>query len=348
MKERQRHENNTISVEGLSLSACKKEIIYNKIKYGSHIKFKTTTTNSGGRKIYNKSIHLEKIKNRYILILAQKKECLKILPDLFVSSSVTNKTPSGTVVIMACVLDTKKFNQSSPWQSADFTKLKSCKPNILSSSSHHGSVGYYASFGNKGSFDKTTHTSVGQYVKKRSNNPIKQSSINATANSYEKRIDVQINSSVASISKFIPNIKTLISPVLETAFEIQKETGSINLQSFPSSKNGCWQTSICVDAQTSHFHTENDCTYTLISVPDQVCFKSSANSNNYSFIFKLSNTELINLNLIPGVSFIFSGMYLTHRQNKNRDETSTNDVFFNVASYGNKRLFNHIRKSINK
>ena len=125
MKERQRHENNTISVEGLSLSECKKEIIYNKIKYGSHIKFKTTTTNSGGRKIYNKSIHLEKIKNRYILILAQKKECLKILPDLFVSSSVTNKTPSGTVVIMACVLDTKKFNQSSPWQSADFTKLKS-------------------------------------------------------------------------------------------------------------------------------------------------------------------------------------------------------------------------------
>ena len=109
MKEMQRHENNMIRVEGLSLSQCNKEILYNKIKYGSHIKFKTSSTYSDGRKIYNKSIHLEKTKNRYTLILAQKKECLKILPGLFVSSSVTNTTQSGNVVIMACVLDTKKM-----------------------------------------------------------------------------------------------------------------------------------------------------------------------------------------------------------------------------------------------
>ena len=121
-------------------------------------------------------------------------------------------------------LTPKKCSKSSPWQSDDFGKIKSCKSTILSSSSHHGSVGYYASFGNKGSFDKTTHTSVRQYVKKRNKNPIKQSCINETAKSYKECIGIEINSSVASISKFIPNIRTLISPVIETAFTISRRT----------------------------------------------------------------------------------------------------------------------------
>ena len=99
-------------------------------------------------------------------MVAKKQECISIFPELFVSSSTTNTDLSGKVIIMACVYDDTK--SSSPcWQMIDYTSIKSCKPNILSGLSHHGSVGYYASFGNKGSFDKVIDSSVGQYVTKK-------------------------------------------------------------------------------------------------------------------------------------------------------------------------------------
>jgi hypothetical protein len=109
-------------------------------------------------------------------------------------------------------------------------------------------------FGNKGSFDKTTHTSIGQYTEKKNVNPIKQANINDIANRYEKLTDSQISSSITSLSKFIPEIRSLISPVLETAFEIQQNTTDINLNSTASSKDGCWQTTICMN--TSAYSVE--------------------------------------------------------------------------------------------
>ena len=123
--------------------------------------------------------------------------------------------------------------------------------------------------------------------------------------------------------------------------------GDINLQSTTSSTNGCWQTSICMNAQTNQFHNKNDCTYTLITIPQQDYFKSSNQNDNYEFIFKLLNTDMINVDLVPCLSFIFTGLFLTHRLNKKNHSTTSNDVFFNIASYGNKRLFHHLRKSLN-
>lgn len=191
------------------------------------------------------------------------------------------------------------------------------------------------------------NSSVGQYVNKKKSDLIRQVQIDEDASRYDNKISLEIKVCCNIMGRLLPNIRSVISPVIDTAFEIQNEVGDINLQPISSSKNGCWQTSVCINAQTSDFHIEKDCTYTLISIPRQEYFKSTTKKDAFNFIFKLSKTEMVNIELVPSLSFIFSGLFLTHRQNKKNQNTSSNDVFFNIASYGNKCLFNHLRKSLN-
>ena len=45
------------------------------------------------------------------------------------------------------------------------------------------------------------------------------------------------------------------------------------------------------------------------------------------------------------MAILFSGKMLTHRQSCNTFETRYDQLFLNFASYGNKKLYNHIRQS---
>jgi len=141
-------------------------------------------------------------------------------------------------------------------------------------------------------------------------------------------------------------VKSILAPVLDTTYDIQTDHKDINFKQTISSSIGCWQSSICVNAETKELHTEQDVTYTLISVPNQV--KSKESLVRYDFLFSLTETQSIAIHLTPGVSFMFSGFFLKHRQNKSKDILSTDNTFFNLASYGNKQLFHHIRKTINR
>ena len=80
----------------------------------------------------------------------------------------------------------------------------------------------------------------------------------------------EVSRSMVSLSKKIPNISKLISPLLDVAFQKQEKIGNINFVAGDSTRYGVWHTSICVNATTESFHTEKDVTYTLISVPGQV------------------------------------------------------------------------------
>ena len=250
------------------------------------------------------------------------------------------------VVLMASIMKPVP-NSNKTWNQEDYSRIKKCKPNILQSSNHHKSSGYYASFGNKGSFDKVVSSSVGQYVSKKSTSFDKQININKEATLYEQYTADEISRSVKDIKTFLPNIKSIISPVLDTCFELQSAIKDINIKEGYASNDGCWQSSLCVDAVTGEFHNEQDCTYTLISVPKQETIESNKKCNKYHFLFKLTENRRLNIALHPGVSFIFSGALLTHRQHSVENNTMKNEQFFNVASYGNKRLFNHIKKSFN-
>ena len=153
--------------------------------------------------------------------------------------------------------------------------------------------------------------------------------------------------STLSFKKYLRNITDLLSPVINEAFECQKDWGNICLNAVPTTEYGLWQSQICIDASTSTAHTEKDCTYTLISVPNQQnTFSRKVKRKSY-FLFVLNDHEKICIPLTPQVTFFFSGVCLVHRQNHpSSDDHAIN--FLNIASYGNERLFNHIRSSFNR
>ena len=112
-----------------------------------------------------------------------------------------------------------------------------------------------------------------------------------------------------------------------------------------TSDAGLWQSAIRVNAQTTQLHTENDNTYTVVTVPKQ-CAKPKVLPERI-FIFQLKNKETLGIEMEYGVSFIFSGKFLTHRQVWNENKVS-NETFFNFSSYGNERLYNYVKATITR
>ena len=345
--EYKRYKDNIIHLSGLNEINCKKEIIYNKALYGKGIKMKKTIRTHDTDSFRSNELVLTRMKGSFAMIIANKEECSRIDPELLNSSARHNLDPSGFVVLMTIVFKNND-KSSSTWDYKDTQLLRSCKPNILVSSKHHGSTGYYSSFGNKASYDKVVDSSVGQYAIKKNVNENKQEVILQNANIFEARASKEIDRSVNDLSKVVPLIRYILSPVIQSAYNLQRKIGNIQLKESLSSNNGCWQKSICINAETKDYHVEKDCTYTLISIPKQLNLSQVDLSSKYQFYFKLTETEHIHIPLKAGISFFFSGTYLTHRQNKDTCQHTTDNDFINIASYGNKRLFSHIRQSFKK
>ena len=91
------------------------------------------------------------------------------------------------------------------------------------------------------------------------------------------------SSTINSLSQHVSYLCQHIAPVVDVANNIQGVQGDINLLQVPGSKNGCWHTTICINAQTKVFHTEEDCGYTVISVPKQ----KTNDVGKYHFLFML-------------------------------------------------------------
>ena len=91
-------------------------------------------------------------------------------------------------------------------------------------------------------------------------------------------------------------------------------------------------------------HTEADSTMTVIGVPSQP--DPHYGTLNPHFCFKVTKSETIIIRMKQHVTFSFLGYMLNHRQviNNNANE----HVFINIASYGNKRLFHNMLKSIRR
>ena len=63
-------------------------------------------------------------------------------------------------------------------------------------------------------------------------------------------------------------IQPLICSMINVILNLQKPLGDINFKGVENKSSGLWQSQVCINAQTGIFHTENNCTYTLISVPN--------------------------------------------------------------------------------
>ena len=99
----------------------------------------------------------------------------------------------------------------------------------------------------------------------------------------------EIRTVVSTLKKMIRNMPLLISPVLNAAYKLQKTLGNVNLSQVMTSDCGARQSQICVNASTDILHTERDCTYTLISVPQQKLKRSKKSKMDSIFIVQLNS-----------------------------------------------------------
>ena len=51
------------------------------------------------------------------------------------------------------------------------------------------------------------------------------------------------------------------------------------------------------------------------------------------------------LPLSNDLSFLYNGKFVTHRQVYYLDEHDLEKLFFNLSSYGNEKIFNHLRRA---
>ena len=84
-----------------------------------------------------------------------------------------------------------------------------------------------------------------------------------------KMSSLEIHDVIKGLNTIIPKIQRYICPTLNSMYDLQTSLGCLNITKTEVSDCGLWQLTICDTCQTSNFHTEDDCTYTVISTPNQ-------------------------------------------------------------------------------
>ena len=341
------------------------------IHYGKHllqhksdISFSLGKRNGGEMKCI--MLNHSRIKKRMIFIITDRNEIKKMNPNHHLISSNTTSTccssfqNSGKILlfVLNSSINTKHQGNDYEFSETDYKELIRLKPNIIkpnNDGNHFKSQGYIASFGNKGYYGMVNSTSsVNQFVNKKAENKISQETIDKGALRFEKVCSDQLESSLGQLESTFPNISNIICPILNIVNQIETNTIELNFKKQQTGDNGLWQSSICVNAVTKLFHIERDVTYTLITVPKQKKVKSGCKKNSETFfLFKLNNDNCIAIPMIDQTSFMFSGTMLTHRQFSmdgymNKKKRECINPYFNIASYGNEKLFRHIRTSLNR
>ena len=320
---------------------------YKTISYGINVMKRKKKQIIYGHKTWTTEIMLQNTTNGLVYIMTNKKELSSEIEsgNIHIIDGTTRCSnndgydskhcPSGMILLCVCKVGANEQCNGIKWGNAEEKILKSVKNStITATNSHHGSHGGHYSFGNKAFYGKVGSSSVSQYAVKKSND--------ISAKVLEELFSNEVRYGVNNIAKHIPIVKELISPVLDVAYEMQCHQGDINLKEVYLKNSGIWKTSVTVDAYTKDFHTENDCTYTVIHVPMQV---SLYKCHAYHFQFALNEKHNISIPLHECTTILFSAKCLTHRQTFVDNHDHKKDVFINFGAYGNQQLFNHMRKT---
>lgn len=132
----------------------------------------------------------------------------------------------------------KNDRTMNEWDNDTLKMIKSCDPDSKTYD-HHGSTGSCYAFGNKPSYSMVDDRSVGVYTNKKSKDDDKQDTINNKAKDVERLCSEMITKGVNSFSIIIPDLKYLLSPILDTAEKIQKKIGKVVLEEVPTASCGC-------------------------------------------------------------------------------------------------------------
>ena len=140
----------------------------------------------------------------------------------------------------------------------------------------------------------------------------------------------------------------LICPIINAAFDRQCDNGLELLQSRDASDNGNWNSFLFVNGRTEKFHREDDCAYTYITVPNHYIDKTQHCTNQASFLFQIDEERILSINMTNDLSFFYNASFLTHRQSYIRSPDEDKNNFYNISSYSNEKLFNHLRQSFKR
>ena len=261
--------------------------------FGSSVIDPLKNSTSHGKSIVWQELNLSETKGGYVIIATSTKDLSELIRKRSVilidgmagcqddNETSTTKYMSGYVVLGIMHLDKSMDKSGLQWGIDQYNIIKSCKKNIMTAANnHHGSCGEYFSWGNKGNCGMQNNSSVRSYV----NKPGLKSSLTSTF--IEQMINTELQMSVLKIGKILPSMRNVIAPVIQVAHDIQSNSTNINITERYGSNVGIWQSSVSVNAVIKDLHTEDDVTYTTITVPRQ---KTKNIDRHFHFIYLATN-----------------------------------------------------------
>ena len=127
--------------------------------------------------------------------------------------------------------------------------------------------------------------------------------INIDALYLENLCGKALESGISTISNTFPEIRHLLCPIINAAYERQNTEAIELLSSRCTSDDGLWNCFLFVDGRTKDFHVENDCAYTFISIPRQFIDTKQHCTHQPTFMFKINNEQVISLQMTNDLSF---------------------------------------------
>ena len=80
---------------------------------------------------------------------------------------------------------------------------------------------------------------------------------------------IELNKGVSCLISVVAILKDHTTPTLNVIHKLQSDKLDLNMKKTSVSDQGTWQNLFCVSCQTTDFHTENGCTHTIITNPNQ-------------------------------------------------------------------------------
>ena len=298
-----------------------------------------------------KEIKISEMKKKFFIITCNKAEVIEeevfIVDECAYNDENVNEKRSGVILLCICMHDHQKHTTGWEWGIGIYKTITASKNNVIKKkNNHHQSLGGFYSYGNRGNFGMVNGSSVGQYSHKKFKDDLKSMTSQIRDQAIECITCHEFASGVKTLATRVRNVKALISPIIDVAYLEQEKRGSINLKKTESAELGLWETTVAVNGHTLNFHVEEDASYTVVSVPNQ-CNDKKRN-REYRFIFQLKQQVNICMTMKYGLVFMYSGKFLTHRQQCTNPCAPKEELFFNLVSYSNKRLYNHIKKSFDR
>lgn len=291
-------------------------------------------------------LEISKISNQFLLLLGNLDDWKTEgkLPEFIVPYSLSKNVGIDEYVVIMLASNQPKEHKTSSYWSEDFVNCVESNFNKTvkgDGKKHHGSVGTYFGLGTTARYTLNGDTSYGQVAHKSGVDP-------EVSQHLEEMIMQDIDFMIKELNWIIESIVQGGQCVTQALVDHSLEIG-LSSERIPCFNSGMVCAYVCKNAQTNDFHIEKDCSYTMIGVPISAQEINCAGKFQFQFQWN-KNGGNINVKLQQGTVLYYSGFAIMHRQFSSLDKCndSCDYKFWNLSTYGNKRLYENVMKSFNR